>query len=163
MSSPTPVQLANEVITLVRAQRLQPHPGAVMEAEKKFPLKGYPLRSFLTSLKACRVCASGALLFAYVVNHTSILSPGQHPFNAYCPNWETVNLSEGMYATLAKIFSPLQLRLIEHAFEGLHHEKELRGKVLIACKEFYRQYPSATLRLKAIMQNIIDNNGTFRP
>lgn len=160
---PTPIELANEVITLVRTQRLQPHAGAVMEAEKKFPAKGYPLRAFLTSLSVCKACATGALLFAYVVSYRSVLSPGQHPFNAYCPNWETVNLKDGMYIVLAKIFSPLQLRLIEHAFEGLHHEQELRGKVLIACKEFYRQYPSATLRLKAIMQNIIDNDGQFKP
>lgn len=163
MPLPTSTQLATEVITLVRDNRITPKRGAVMLTPIKFLKKGYPLRGFLTKLKECETCATGALLFALIINHISINSPGQHPFNAYCPNWETVNLSDTMYQTLCKIFTPTQLRLIEHSFEGIHHESNINSKTLTACKDFYRLYPSSVLRLKAIMANIIENQGTFKP
>lgn len=70
---------------------------------------------------------------------------------------------------LCRWFSKEQVRLIEAAFErdfsfAYHHvESGDRGEVSDAAEAFGRQHVDPKERLIAIMKNIIDNEGTFRP
>lgn len=73
---------------------------------------------------------------------------------------------------LDKFFSLAQLRLIEQTFEGDNgavisgvdcETGEVFDKFPPRAAAFYDKYKKPKDRLIAIMQNIIDNNGTFKP
>jgi len=65
---------------------------------------------------------------------------------------------------LGGIFPEDQLRLMETAFEGCDiSENDLGEKDIIKAKELYDLHGSDSDRLVAIMKNIIDNDGVFKP
>jgi hypothetical protein len=65
---------------------------------------------------------------------------------------------------LNTFFSPTQLALIELYFEGGDGAWTPRSAAEAArVKLWYETYSTARSRLLAIMQNIVDNNGTFKP
>ena len=73
---------------------------------------------------------------------------------------------------LNKFFSVAQLKLIEQTFEGNQGAinssmddgtGEIIDKFSPKAEAFYTKYKKPKDRLIAIMQNIIDNNGTFKP
>lgn len=82
---------------------------------------------------------------------------------------------DGVFSNgLIKFFSAAQLKLIEHAFEGEGGyfyewpyddggQPVKRSASKMAAMRWRDKYPDAKKRLIAIMQNIIDNNGTFKP
>lgn len=64
---------------------------------------------------------------------------------------------------LRKWFSMEQVELIEYAFEwgtSGHPNSDIKAKRAVA---FGKLYPAPSLRLEAIMQNVLDNKGTFKP
>lgn len=63
---------------------------------------------------------------------------------------------------ISKIFAKKQLCMIEAAFE-LTNEGELSMPQNNKSKDFGRGFERGNPRLTAIMQNIIDNKGTFKP
>jgi hypothetical protein len=65
---------------------------------------------------------------------------------------------------LNTFFSPAQLRLIEMYFERGYGAWSPRSDAETARVElWYETYSTDRSRLLAIMQNIVDNNGTFKP
>lgn len=116
----------------------------------------------------CSVCALGSLFVSAIdkFNHTK-LNPG------YRVDWTESEDSE--YNPLLKWFSAKQLLLIETTFEGGHggwaneamyilSKKEFESweeSILPAIYAYCNKYPDANIRLKAIMNNIIRNKGTF--
>lgn len=73
-----------------------------------------------------------------------------------------------MRRLLRKVFPPAQISLIECAFEVTtifsdHEDNKTTHEERQAACEFGLKYESATSRLRGIMNNIIINNGTFKP
>lgn len=114
----------------------------------------------------CSVCALGSLFVSAIdkFNHTK-LNPG------YYVDW--TDCEDSSYNPLLKWFTARQMLLIENTFENgcgawcpgdVLKEKEWHAwddKILPAIKEYNLRYPNSTDRLKAIMNNIIRNKGTF--
>jgi hypothetical protein len=116
----------------------------------------------------CDVCALGSLFVSAIdkFNHTKL--------NPNC-SVDFTEHQDSDYNPLLKWFSAKQLLLIESTFEGGHGGwAENAVDVLSNKKLFYwcnviqpaiynycNKYPDATSRLKAIMNNIVRNKGTF--
>lgn len=130
--------------------------------------KNNEFREIVSDVK-CEVCAKGALFLSHIVrtNKFSILQSLQQQGH------------DSIINRLAEIFTKNQLDLIETAFEKEVIEDKNRtlsypdsrdkfADVILtdiakAAVKFGKKYRSENNRLIAIMQNIIDNNGTFKP
>ena len=65
---------------------------------------------------------------------------------------------------LDKIFSPAQQKLMEFAFEGgrgYFNADDIPANQIAKLDRFYLKYPDETDRLRAILKNVIKNNGKF--
>lgn len=120
----------------------------------------------------CKVCAMGAVMFSKIKlgNGAKLKDIGE---------------SNDIAIQLEGIFSPSQLRLMELAFEGTYngnykdkidadevYDYGLSGEVYkgewLNAHKFYRKFGEETEKdredcIIAIMENIIENNGTFKP
>ena len=115
-------------------------------------------RELLTRIEdKCTVCALGACLLSYIRLYDDV---------------KVNDLRNGMdesniYRHLGKYFTPHQLKLIEVAFEL----SDRAGPVSVilnnddynAANTFGRGYEGPVGRLRAIMENIIANDGVFKP
>lgn len=176
----TPVQMriaiAKDVLAQLKLKKLRPEVGWWADdsrlggledwAWKKIDEANVPeggtctlnTQDYSKNIKSCRVCALGAIFMGisnlYGVNITGVDPDMYEVFE---------NLSK---SPLQEYFSKDQLHLLECAFEGgggAHDiytiDKKLRGFALA----FHYGFQSDKDRLKAIMENIIENNGTFKP
>jgi len=104
----------------------------------------------------CYVCQRGALLFSYVWR-----------VNKFKTNTTLLGGIAGSGhhgdSLLQKLFPLKQLMLMETAFEGNFHQKELTEEELNACRNIFFKYPTSHLRMEAILKNTIRNNGVFKP
>lgn len=127
----------------------------------------------LKSYRPCQVCALGALFVSYVDQANGVMTN------------EPLNDLRTIYAKLRPYFSDKQLALIETAFETrvMRNRDELDpaktgsflsipdsdtpygGNYAVAQKaaRFGMQFEKREDRIRAIMKNIIDNDGKFRP
>jgi hypothetical protein len=66
---------------------------------------------------------------------------------------------------LLRYFTLNQIQLIEHTFEGgigaVYWDSD--HSMVNKSHAFYSRYPDSKDRLLAIMKNIVENNGTFKP
>ena len=110
----------------------------------------------------CLVCAKGALLVSAVGR-----------FNGYTNVELNFNSTKNAHKELEKYFTLEQLDMIEIAFEGRSFMGILAERMVndIAeasdiykkCEAFYTKYPNKDNRLKAILENIVENKGEFIP
>ena len=96
--------------------------------------------------KHCEVCAKGAMVLAHIHLYDGV---------KHMP-------SNGDTSSLAFKYFGKQGDLIETAFE-LCHMGTAGGQIASECVEFGQQFDDAKLRLRAIMKNLIANNGRFVP
>ena len=112
----------------------------------------------------CRVCAIGAAAICAVglYNDAPVMESIWRTAGYYVPHDTD---SESMREVLARWFTRKQLDLIECAFEmsDEHEEGGSSESVRETAVYFGEDYGEPRERLEAIMQNIIDNNGTFKP
>jgi hypothetical protein len=123
-------------------------------------------------IQQCSCCALGGMFMSCTLynNNTTVDNlyyAGDAIGNVlYDDNPE--HLSNG----LNKFFSVAQLRLIEQTFEGNQgvvnsgmddNTGEIVDKYSPESEAFYTKYKKPKDRLIAIMQNIVKNNGTFKP
>ena len=156
----TPMRLAKDVLLLMDSEKfinVSRGYGYVSELRNFFPSFrwGSPrpdLKEKLLSAPAqkCRVCAIGALFIAHV------LREDRCRFNTDFGKSEIV-------LQLANVFSASQLNLIEAAFECWHSPMRANPELVVATNFGLRHGTDPKDRLRAIMQNIVDNRGTFRP
>lgn len=118
---------------------------------------------------ACRVCALGACFLSTVTLYNAF----EFKFNRW-PDRVIVG-DENMFNRLRAIFTPVQLYLIENAFEngnGYFRDNINLGEIGLkfstapdrtAAVKFGRRFKTATTRLRAIMKNIVANEGVFIP
>lgn len=124
-------------------------------------------------IQQCSCCALGGMFMSCTLynNNTTLENlgyVGDDIGNALYKGSEPGSLSNG----LDKFFSVAQLRLIEQTFEGnngvvISGEDDETGeefnKFSPRAEAFYKKYKKPKDRLVAIMQNIVKNNGTFKP
>jgi hypothetical protein len=117
--------------------------------------------------KICEVCARGALFLSKIALRNNfdfdLMTGTDHP---------TYALYAQMYFiqdVLDDTFSREQQYLIETAFEGHSAFRELRDDtptqddLIHRALKFHNRYKKDKTRLRAIMQNVIDNKGEFKP
>lgn len=117
--------------------------------------------------KVCECCALGSILLSEIAfnNH--------YELNGYNYNEKGATLYidlDEREEELKKIFSNVQLVLIEIAFEGGNGcynfnslSNDNRERYYDKAVSFYNKYSDADERLEAIMNNIVENKGTFKP
>jgi hypothetical protein len=124
-------------------------------------------------IQQCSCCALGGMFMSCTLynNSTTVESlgfAGDDIGGALYKSSEPGSISNG----LDKFFSVEQLRLIEQTFEGNNGvvtggERDDDGgefdKFSPRSEAFYTKYKKPKDRLIAIMQNIVKNNGTFKP
>jgi hypothetical protein len=118
---------------------------------------------FNTYLKktVCRVCAKGALFLGHVdkFNNCEVVKDGSYNY-AY-------NIEATIRKKLLDNFSHIQLDMIETAFEKkvmYDYTCLIRGRKLEEkCIDFGCKYRYPKDRLKAILKNMLKNNGLFKP
>lgn len=97
-------------------------------------------REVVQQMPQCEACAKGAIFVAAVLRHNdAIVGECAVGFVGYLRRW----------------FTAPQLRLIEGAFEDFGTTQ--------AASAFYAAHEDPEMRMRAIMRNIIKNNGTFKP
>lgn len=104
----------------------------------------------------CKACALGALMLSEI-RHTNKLTINDT--NIYLG----VEYEDYGYR-LDKIFSPTQQKLMEFAFEGgrgYFKFNDIPTNQIPKLNRFYLKYPDKTDRLRAILKNVIKNNGKF--
>lgn len=153
------VQIAKDVLLQIEAKRIKPQAGVYIQAKVKNTFAfgkewDDPIinekEQVQDTLKnaTCDACALGSMFICAVDRHDRLRIKNLNTFavSAY-PKDKNAEIELGgsdMYDYLSKFFSSDQLVAIEDAFEG-----------------DYKDISSDKKRLKAIMNNIIKNNGKF--
>ncbi len=107
-------------------------------------------------IKSCNVCALGGLFMSCInLNNNTTVEDLKKEFYIGDFVYDDSKISNG----LNRIFTQKQLILIETYFEGGQGYFKGDGEKTLA---FLANYDDDE-RLEMIMQNIIDNNGTFKP
>lgn len=114
--------------------------------------------------KHCDVCALGACFLSYIRLHNKVT------FEEIVDSYEGDYLSPGstfIITKLKKVFSPEQIDLIECAFERSVFNRTVKNTFTTKRRdkaiEFGSRYLDDKERLRAIMKNIVKNNGKFVP
>lgn len=148
------VMIARDVIARLEARNIVANRGAIILLPDKILSKHNNEDSFKEVLNdkdnpPCQVCAKGAL-FCSAVGRTNKSSV-----------WE-VNMD--MYEPIFEFFSKKQIDLIETAFEGMSYMALISERDEKIARDFCINHSGDIKeRMIAIMKNIINNNGTFKP
>lgn len=173
------VEIAKDVLKQIKAKKYKPECGVWFQDSN-----GVGLNEFIDWSKSkvldakkdivdklegtCSVCALGSLFVSAIdkYNHTKLDT------SLFCADNEVFTSIDGNNP-LNKWFTTRQLLLIENTFEyglgawspdAVLNKNELDywyETVEFAIGKYNYKYPSSTNRLKAIMNNIIRNKGTF--
>lgn len=156
----TAVDLAKDVLRLLDAKSIKAQSGYYCTLPDSWTYKsGTSVQEHLRSnpKDPCGVCALGSLFMSFVDRHNQVSMPD---------NWVGLNYDATMIEKLSPYFSMKQLVMIETAFEGTLISARgvaVEGDWIYQCKKFLDAYYDKDRRLRAIMQNIIDNGGEFKP
>lgn len=156
------VEIAKDVLKWLRAGKLNASPGTYCALPFETEAYDAPLnlqtalQKKVTKTKPCHVCALGALFIGAVDKYNKV----EVPVGGYLKKTQS-----GLTSRLKDYFDVRQLRLIESAFEGGNFAKD-SGTMFeyiagFNYRGFYFTYRDSRARLKAIMENIIANEGTF--
>lgn len=143
------VAIAKDVLTALDARKIV--------ATNQGYLNGDP-----TGDKSCRVCALGGV---FVTGMRKGLFQPVEIEHFDDGEWSAID-EEGMREQLRPHFSSKQLSLIESAFEVAWFtdgDIELSQKELERAVAFGTRYACPNDRMRAIMKNIIQNKGAFKP
>lgn len=167
------VLIAQDVIAQIKANRLMPIMGSwvvpkttnnkFMDINDKFGDDASVRELFLENkIPKCGCCALGAVFMSCTLynNKTTTADFTEETSWDFSDNVEGGKFSNG----LTNVFSRSQLMLIEMAYEGgegAFMAKKNKRDSTAACWQL--KIPNDTKRLIAIMQNIIDHDGTFVP
>lgn len=160
------VLIAKDVLKNLKAKKLEVATGTYctfFKGNSQVEFKVGCLQKQLqnkTNIK-CECCALGSAFYSYIMkfNNFNVTEDGDEYFNETDMN------------VLERIFTPLQLSMIESAFEGcamverINHDfdQAYNHIAILRSIEFGDKYYNDAPRLQSIMQNIVDNNGTFKP
>ena len=112
----------------------------------------------------CSVCGKGALFLIHIMKFNNVLAE-DIGWSDYNNNYQIHTDNENILETL-KYFSQEQLDMIECAFEREYYINDLsdtKYNLALKCVEFGWQYRTPKARLRHILENIIENDGVFKP
>lgn len=161
------VRIAKDALAQIRTKKVEVQSGTYCDIFSNKLKEGSQLNKILPTLEAdsCTVCAKGALFLAHVDRFNKLKIEDNGAFSAN--NSQIIDRLKG-------IFSIGQLDTIEAAFEmgvtqDAEHilwdhstaveETELAKRAIA----FGEEYSDDLDRLVAILENIIENKGTFIP
>jgi len=160
------VMIAQDVLAQLKAKRYVAESGCWVQPnihsawEKKLSHHDSVQELFIEQkIESCNVCALGGLFMSCTnFNNNTLLE------DLDFASEELGNLidEEQLFNKLNKIFSTSQLKLIESYFEandGYFRDYDEDDRI----EAFYNKYPSEKKRLQLIMENIVENEGTFVP
>jgi hypothetical protein len=168
------VEVAKDTLLRIEMKQLDAYTGSIIhylgDVKEKYGESGIQDVINTDSKFTCQVCAKGAMFMSYV---------GRVNKMEFC-EINTGNYGESsVHTKLGEIFSLEQLALIELAFEGEQYLKYLNDEddtygiapenIILSDNEynqaglFHNSYTNVDYRLVAICENIIDNEGTFKP
>jgi len=162
------VQIAKDVIEQLDLKKFVSSPGTyfnLKDVPDSYDYGNHELQKVLNDSGECKVCAKGAIFATKVLNYNNCVINTDDKFY-----FGTLELKESILSeNLSDIFSKKQLDLIENAFECDYtnicsDEDDVHLSDLVRARFMYGYIcddPDSTERMRLIMQNIIDNNGTF--
>lgn len=163
------VLVAQDVLAQIKAKRYLASPGTWASPTYGVPdenLKGEESaqKLFATqTIKTCDVCALGGLFMSCtnLNNNTTVEELGQACNLGDILEYGDLKLSNG----LNRIFTKKQLMLIENYFENAegYYAPDATDAMTDHINLFNEKYPNPQDCLKEIMNNIVENNGTFVP
>jgi len=166
------IEVARDVLLQLRLKRIMASSGTYLQIDVSGEAETCALDNGDASFKksfaqdksiSCRVCAIGAAYIGYINRFNRVTNDQA----------ESAGVNQ-MIDTLSAIFSEEQLRMMEAVFEGgfvggdpdwyldLDYENEEQARVDMLINNFYEKYDDDDQRLRAIMINVIRNNGEFR-
>jgi hypothetical protein len=165
------VEVAKDVIASLIIDKITPDAGTYGSLTFVEPLpanENVSLREKIPSMKACSVCAMGSLMMAFVsrFNNFSVHTYGTNHVGF---------TSDSIRQTLSPYFTSEQLSLMEKAYGDFTFSILLTQEQVSKAHNFFvkendghdasyeNNYVRGKERLVAIMQNIVDNDGTFNP
>ena len=167
------VAIAEDVLASLRAKKLIAEAGTYLEVdwdddghwENSIDLARPVVDSLKT--KQCMVCAVGAI-FCSTVKKTNVIADKVVSHSAISDGWKALDFfNEGRARSyLHRYFTPKMLTAIEAAFEGTDYDGDAGaddGAATPATLKFYNRFETDDRRVKAIMKNIVRNEGTFVP
>lgn len=155
----TPTMIAKDVLKLLAAKKIKARRGDYVCAPRAFLLDGSTdARTAIRRGLQCYTCAIGASFVAHIMRTNGVIVGDLED-----------NASPEREKRIESIFGEDQADLIEIAFERRTLAGTIigrRGEGIIPEADaivFGNRYKTDHNRLVSIMQNIIANNGTFRP
>jgi hypothetical protein len=160
------VMIAQDVLDQLKAKRYVAESGCWVQPnihsawEQKLSHHDSVQELFIEQkIESCNVCALGGLFMSCTnFNNNTLLEDLDFASSELGDLIEEVKLSN----KLNSIFSVKQLKLIEVYFEG-NDGYFYKNREYDTVKAFYIKYPSDKKRLQLIMENIVENEGTFVP
>jgi len=163
------VLVAQDVLAQIKAKRYVAEPGEwaypfYSEAMRALPASNESAQKLFAnqSIKTCHVCALGGLFMSCTnLNNNTTFTELE---DALCLG-HSLDGGEKLSNGLNRIFTKKQLILIESYFENEEgfFRSEIATKMTDHINLFNNKYPNPQTRLKEIMNNIVENNGTFVP
>jgi len=161
------VMIAQDVLAQLKAKRYVAESGCWVQPnihsawEQKLSHHDSVQELFIEQkIESCNVCALGGLFMSCTnFNNNTLLEDLDF---ASSELGELIGEEEKLSNKLNSIFSFNQLKLIESYFEandGFFRDYDEDDRIEV----FYNKYPSDYKRLKLIMENIVENEGTFVP
>lgn len=165
------VEVAKDVIAFLTIDKITPDAGSYGFLTFANPIEvnaACNLREKIATMVTCNVCAMGSLMVAFVsrFNNFSV--------RTYDSGNVTIH-SDQIMKTLSPYFSSEQLGLMEKAFGDFTFSNSLTQEQRDKAHDFFVKengghdgdhdcsYVNSKGRLIAIMQNVVDHNGTFNP
>lgn len=162
------VNVASEALTMVNEGNVRISPGAFVQITNKelrdtlADNEGEQLQQYITQFYGkCRVCMLGACFLAHVrrLNDLTITS------EVYKGS------ADGKYYVnaMSKVFGKKRLQMMEVAFEeGQGAYQRTNPDLILTNLEYesalnFCRGEDPTVRVQLILENVIDNGGTFRP
>lgn len=162
------VLLAKDALAQVEKKRIKPTLSCWVNVPDKTTVGENVQEAVLDNKLKCQCCALGGLLLSATLYKNKIKVDSDGLFgNAQIGDLQYSAIYMGNVSDKLKfegLFGVDQLALIEQAFEvGRGFFTEERRPIDEKAVAFGNRYKSARGRFKAIMENIIQNNGTFVP
>jgi hypothetical protein len=151
------VEIAKDVLAAMELKKIQAVTGFGYLTGYIGPFSKNGLRQLkelLPGVETCRACALGSMLLAVVArdNEFAVGVCGQEIVSPH-----RQHVDDGLY----EYFQPEELDLIEVFFEGRMVGRRVSPETDGKARAFCVQHPSPDVRLRILMQSLIDNKGRF--
>ena len=152
------MMIIEDAIIRIKSKNLKADTGDILDVNGF----GFKFESSLKNIinsadNGCRVCAKGAL-FCSLIGRVNQITVGEFADNVNPNSIDSIEMIE-----LQKYFSLEQIDLIETAFEGCSYLEVIEPIENLKAESFHERYSDNELRMLAILDNMVENKGIFKP